>query len=239
MNATLASLAREGYAMVPDALGQAELDRLDSAIDTLAPAGDDGIQGGMRDLFTLLPASRELAAHPAIWCWPSAVLGPKCFAVRAILFDKRPEANWKVAWHQDLTIAVRKRLDVPGFGPWSRKAGIPHVQPPTEILERMLAVRVHLDPCGYDNGRLRVLPGSHLHGKLTPSAIDDWKAGTAAVELPCPAGGLLVMRPLLVHASSAAERPGRRRVIHFEFAADHLPNCLEWREQWGQAASAA
>lgn len=73
------------------------------------------------------------------------------------MFDKASDANWNLAWHQDVTIAVQRQMDVPGFGPWSVKDGIVHVQPPEEVLNAMVAIRVHLDPCGADNGPLRVI----------------------------------------------------------------------------------
>ena len=92
------------------------------------------------------------------------VLGPGCFAVGGILFNKTQQSNWKVVWHQDLTIAVRERRDVNGFGPWTVKAGVLHVQPSTEVMHRILAIRLHLDASGPDSGPLRVIPGSHKGG---------------------------------------------------------------------------
>jgi hypothetical protein len=239
MNNTLRALDTDGYAVVPGSLSPAELAGLLDAAQSLPPAGPEEVRGGCRDLFTLLPTIRNLAGHPGIRRWPAAVLGPGCFAVRAILFDKTPEANWKVAWHQDLTIPTRVRLDRPGFGPWSTKAGIPHVQPPVAILENMLTVRVHLDPCGPENGPVRVLPGSHLHGKLAPSAVYAWKDRVSPRDATCAAGALLLMRPLLLHASSAATSPGHRRVIHLEYAAGPLPAGLHWHEAWGGPATDA
>src|SRR5262245_7189469 len=88
-------------------------------------------------------------------CFVEPILGPGAFVVRGLFFDKTPRANWKVSWHQDLTIAVRVRIEAPGFGPWSLKAGVVHVQPPAEILERMATVRLHLDDCSESNGPLR------------------------------------------------------------------------------------
>ena len=148
--------------------------------------------------------------------------------VRGILFDKTPGANWKVGWHQDLSIAVKKRVDVPGFGPWSEKAGVPHVQPPCAVLEQMLTIRLHLDECGEDNGPLRVLPGSHTKGKMAPQEIKAYRQATEPVICACPRGGALLMRPLLLHASSLATSPKHRRVVHLEFAAQPLPGGLEW-----------
>ena len=156
------------------------------------------------------------------------VLGSACFPVRAIYFDKTQGANWKVPWHQDLTIAVKERREAPGFGPWSRKDGVDHVQPPMALLERMVAVRWHLDDCGAGNGPLRVLPGSHRQGRLTAAAIQAWSAREESVTCIVERGGLLVMRPLLLHASSPATVPCHRRVVHIEYAAEPLPSGLEW-----------
>ena len=109
---------------------------------------------------------RELATSPLILELVEPVLGPDFFPVRGLLFDKIPGANWKVPWHQDVTIAVRKRIEADGFGPWSMKADVLHVQPPAAILEHMLSVRLHLDNCGEENGALRIIPASHLRGRI-------------------------------------------------------------------------
>ena len=142
----------------------------------------------------------------------------------------RPPANWKVAWHQDLTIAVEKRIDLEGFGPWTKKAGVTHVQPPVAVLEGMLALRVHLDDCHIGNGALRVMSGSHKRGRLSHEAI----SACTKMEMPTvcevPRGGVLLMKPLLLHSSSASAKPLPRRVIHFEFSSSELPEGLSWYE---------
>ena len=204
--------------------------RTAALIAALAPHADSERRGGLRNLFDI-PAISQLARDPVVRDTATAVLGADCFAVRAILFDKTPSTNWKVAWHQDLTIAVAERRDAPGFGPWSVKAGVTHVQPPCETLERMVVVRLHLDPCGIENGPVRVLPGSHRRGKLDAVAIDEYRRSAEETACIVPRGGLLVMRPLLLHASSAAVLPDHRRVIHFEFATGSLSGGLAWRWQ--------
>ena len=155
------------------------------------------------------------------------MLGAGCVAVNATLFDKTPGRNWKVPPHQDVTIRVRERRAVPGFDTWWEKAGVPHCWPPAAVLEGMLAVRLHLDDCGPANGPLRVLPGSHAAGVLDAAAIDAWPRD-GEVTCLAPRGGVVLMRPLLLHASSAAESPGRRRVLHVEYAAPALPGGLAW-----------
>ncbi len=187
---------------------------------------------GMRNLLEI-PEIRILANAVEIRQLAEGVLSADAKPVRGILFDKTPDANWKVAWHQDLSIAVKRRVEVPGFGPWSIKAGVQHVQPPVEVLEQMVTVRLHLDDCDESNGPLRVLAGSHAAGVLSDDQIATWRRTTAPMSCLCPAGGAILMRPLLLHASSSATSPRHRRVIHIEYAAGDLPDGLEWFEDPG------
>ncbi len=223
-------IEHDGFVVIPQALSGAETHALDTAVSGLTERVRATSRGGARGLFQVVPEIRALTSHPAVRAAAVAALDPNCFPVRALLFDKTQAANWKVAWHQDLTIAVRARRDVAGYGPWSSKAGVPHVQPPIPVLERMVAVRVHLDDCCDDNGPVRVLPGSHRAGLLRAAEIEAWRRRVAEVSCIVPRGGLLVMRPLLLHASSAAKSPVHRRVIHIEYAATELTGGLEWYE---------
>lgn len=154
--------------------------------------------------------------------------------VRGIYFDKRPGTNWLVAWHQDLTLAVAERVEMPGFGPWSVKEGLPHVQPPVELLEQMLTVRLHLDDADADNGALRVIPGTHRLGRLNAESIAQCRETHPEALCSAKTGDALLMRPLLLHASSRSTSERRRRVLHIEFAGFCLPPPLEWHE--GQSA---
>ncbi len=219
-------LDRDGWMSFPAVVETELLEQIAVEAET---AGDN--RGGLRDLLNHSSATRRLARHPGIRQIAEAAIGTDCFVTRAILFDKTQRANWKVPWHQDLTIAVRERKHGPGFGAWSVKAGIVHVQPPAEVLERMLAVRVHLDECGPQNGPVRVLPGSHQGGRLTAADIEARRKQIAAVDCPVPRGGVLIFRPLILHASSPATVPSHRRVVHFEFAVGGLPEGLQWHSQ--------
>jgi ectoine hydroxylase-related dioxygenase (phytanoyl-CoA dioxygenase family) len=223
----------EGWCSLPTAVDDDLLDLV------AAEVSDDDYEcrGGVRELFAQSPAALALAWHPEVRRSAEAILGAECFVVRALLFDKTERANWNVGWHQDLTIAVRERCDAAGFGPWSVKAGVPHVQPPAAVLERMLAVRVHLDDCGSENGPLRALPGSHRSGKLSAETIESWKQRVAATTCSAPRGGILAFRPLLLHASSSSAKPQRRRVVHFEFAIDELPAGPAWHARIGSLPS--
>jgi Phytanoyl-CoA dioxygenase (PhyH) len=225
-------LERDGYLLVPGVLGAARVSALLDALDRVSEGAGAlrraGSVYGLRNLLSTLPEVRRLADSGELRAWVEPLLGREAFPVRGLLFDKPAHANWKVPWHQDLTIAVRERVDVPGFGAWSIKSGVAHVQPPVSVLERMLAVRLHLDDCGETNGPLRVLPGSHTHGRLDAAAIRQWREGAAPVACLASRGGIVLMRPLLLHASSPARAPEHRRVIHLEFAAGPLPGGLQW-----------
>jgi ectoine hydroxylase-related dioxygenase (phytanoyl-CoA dioxygenase family) len=230
----LDSLLRDGFAVVPDVVDLAVVDGLVQAIERAGPLDavlrrDEEVYG-MRDLLRAIPEVRLLAGSPQLLDLVESVLGPGAFAVRGLLFDKTTLANWSVPWHQDLTIAVQSRIDAPGFGPWNVKAGIPHVRPPIGVLEKMLTLRVHLDDCEAGQGPLRVLPGSHRQGKLGVEATRNWLDRQPAVSCLVPKGGVVMMRPLLLHASSAATEPRRRRVIHLEYAVDALPEGVDWFE---------
>lgn len=161
----------------------------------------------------------------------TALGGPGARPIRALLFDKRPEANWLVPWHQDPTIAVRERIDTPGFVNWNVKDGEVHCQPPLEVLESIFTIRVHLDRCGEESGPLRVVRGSHRLGLLGRPQLDDLVASGRFVEATTDRGGVAVMTPLSVHSSPKAIDPvHRRRVLHLECTALELPNGLEWAE---------
>jgi ectoine hydroxylase-related dioxygenase (phytanoyl-CoA dioxygenase family) len=227
-------LDQDGFALIPSVITQSQITSLLSTLADLeshtAIREKSGATYAVRRLCDLSPAVRQLSTCAAIRAFIEPILGPAARVVRSLLFDKTATANWKVPWHQDLIIAVKHRRDTPGFGPWSVKAEIPHVQPPLAVLENMLTLRLHLDDCGRDNGPLRVLPGSHKKGVIAAAAIAQLRQQTPEHLCTLQAGGALLMRPLLLHASSPATIPGHRRVIHLEFAATDLPNELQWHE---------
>jgi Phytanoyl-CoA dioxygenase (PhyH) len=148
--------------------------------------------------------------------------------VRVIVFDKSADQNWAVAWHRDTAIAVQERHEVEGFGPWSIKDGVHHVQPPPSVLRDMVTARLHLDPTPASNGALQVIPGSHLDiGEDWPS-VDQGRMDREPFTLEADAGDVVLMNPLTLHASSKSSQPAHRRVVHIEFARSPLPEPLKW-----------
>lgn len=150
-------------------------------------------------------------------------------AVQCTLFDKSQGKNWLVALHQDLSIPVASRVDDPGLSGWSEKEGQLYVQPPVSVIERLVAVRVHMDDCTLENGALRVVPGSHTEGRVDQAKVKHLSEQHGETLVPIGRGGALVMRPLILHASSKATRPSPRRVLHFVFGPPTLPSGLGWR----------
>ena len=157
------------------------------------------------------------------------ILGPHPVALDATLFRKPPMANWKVPWHQDLLVATRSRVDQIGWGPWSRKEGVWHVQPPTAILERLLAVRIHLSDCGSEDGPLRLQPGSHREGILPGGGIADQRVRDDEYVCTAKAGDVLLMRPLLLHSSRIARGQSDRMVLHLVLGPEAMLEVGPWR----------
>lgn len=218
-----------------------------SAAETLAREGavrfDRAALGVLAPLEACLNEVAARAAGTRLWDRPGlatllgqdGVIGgiagqlrPGARPVRALLFNKTPETNWALGWHQDRVIAVRARHQVTGYGPWTVKAGVPHVQPPFALLEAMITLRIHLDPVGGDNAPLLVALGSHRLGRVGDEAIAD--AVAAATILPCLAegGDIWAYATPILHASDAARCPGRRRVLQIDYSAASLPLPLAW-----------
>lgn len=214
-------LDAHGFAIVPNVLDA-------EACHALATVLGDASGAGSRGMLRVREVAALAQSLLADLVRPHLPLRP--IPVRGIYFDKRPETNWLVAWHQDLTLAVKEQTEMTGFGPWSVKEGVPHVQPPMLLLEQMLSVRLHLDDADAGNGALRVLPGTHRLGRLSAEEIRCCRETHEEVLREAKAGDVLLMRPLLLHASSRSSSPRRRRVLHIEYAGFKLPAPLEWHE---------
>ena len=224
-------LTEKGFSMITRVFGPKELEPLKAALSKVAP--DDRVRRradvyAIRDLFEKCESIRLLADSHKVRALVHQALGLGAFPVRALLFDKVANANWLVPWHQDRTICVREKRETPGYGPWSIKAGQWHVQPPVTVLERMVSVRLHLDDCDESNGALRVIPGTHRSGRMSSAAIES-AACQGFFTCSAKAGDVLLMKPLLIHASSAADRAAHRRVVHLDFANCQLHTPLRWR----------
>jgi hypothetical protein len=202
-----------------------------SNIESIALANDlepHFASGPGARLFGLASVARLCGRNHLIGQVAETILGPKARAVRALAFDKTAEANWAVGWHQDRTIAVRARRETPGFGPWSVKGGVPHVEPPFAIMAEMITMRVHVDECGPGNAPLRVARGSHRWGRIASAEAAARAQDTEEIVCLAAAGDVWVYRTPVLHASRPSSAAGRRRVIQIDFSAAELPDGLEW-----------
>ena len=193
-------------------------ERMSLLLDVLAGAELTRTKAGARHAMRV-PEVRALAEDESMLEIAREYVGPSAFPFRATLFDKSLHANWLVAWHQDTALPLRERRETRGWGPWSVKAGVVHAIAPASALEQVVALRVHLDDSTIDNGPLRLLPGTHASGILDDAQIASELAVGTIVDALIDAGGVIAMRPLLLHASSKAISELPRRVLHFEYAS--------------------
>lgn len=215
-------LSRDGAQHFPAALSPDDLHQLEQGLASV-PANHPGTRlTGISALAETLSASSpigRIAAHR---------LGPAARPVRALLFNKTADQNWSLGWHQDRTIAVAERIDTPGFSNWTVKSRIQHVEPPFDLLQRMLTLRVHLDPVGPDNAPLLVAPGSHRLGRIAETDIAPVVQRHGVRSCLAARGDIWLYATPILHASAAAAAAGSRRVLQIDFSADDLPGELRW-----------
>lgn len=223
------TLAEHGFEVHRGILSSAQISQLRDEADAVAASAHSVCVRHLRSRSAIF---HELSLSDVVYRLLPRDLRP----VRSILFDKTALENWPVAWHQDLTIAVGEEHAVPGYGPWSRKDGTPHVQPPLSLLRNMVTLRIHLDDTPASNGALQVIPGSHRHGRISAEdMVKHTRAGEVVCE--CAAGDVLMMSPLLLHSSRRSLAPHRRRIVHFEYARSvDLDPALQWAENPGSCA---
>lgn len=232
MDIDASQFAVVGYEVIPQVLREADIDRTLQSLQGL-PTG----RVGSRCLIEL-PWCAELGRRIGLDARVRRLSPANAVAVQCTLFVKSPSRNWLVTLHQDLSVPVAERVESAECSGWSEKEGEVFVQPPSQVLEQMLAVRLHLDDCDEQTGALRVVPGSHRLGRLSADEALRARKSSGEVSVPVPRGGVMLMRPLLLHASSrcASDRP--RRVLHFVFGPREIPHGLRWRTSLAQDRNA-
>lgn len=231
-NSYLQTFAEKGFVVLPNIFSYPEIEAILNQINQAD--SDKATFRKSKDLFAIrqffkeVPGVAPLVISTKLTSVISDMFGDGFFVVKSIYFDKPGDSNWFVSYHQDLTISVDKKVDIEGFGPWTVKQNQYAVQPPLSILENNFTIRIHLDDTDENNGALRVVSGSHLKGIYRPETID-WKKEMEEV-CNVPKGGVMFMRPLLLHASSRTTNNKKRRVVHIEFRSSQLPESLQWSE---------
>jgi ectoine hydroxylase-related dioxygenase (phytanoyl-CoA dioxygenase family) len=208
-------VSKDGFAILPNVISERETSDLIVSLQRgKLPRSRAGMRHAMRNA-----AVAALTRDIRLLELAREVLGAEAVPFRATLFDKSAVSNWLVVWHQDTALPLRDRREVHGWGPWSIKDGVNYAHAPASALEQVLALRLHLDDSVAENGPLRVLPGTHTLGVLTDEALHELSTQIRPVDCLVPRGGILVMRPLVVHASSKSQSDDPRRVLHIEYAA--------------------
>lgn len=223
-------LHHDGFVVLPAVLSENEVCALVDELDKATPSGDGVMRStdryAIRRVMQEVPALHRLLWNARLTGIVHELIGLDAFVTKSIWFEKPPGGNWFVGWHQDISISVSHRAEVPGYSRWTAKHGMIGVVPPVSVLERTLTLRIHLDDADSDNGAVRVLPGSHLNG-IVPAQVDDTRTVTCSV----PRGGVMLMRPLLLHASSRSVTARPRRVLHIELNDLDLNGGLTWAER--------
>lgn len=233
---SLNEINSEGFTIIDNVYSENEIEKLISLIEDVTE--NDNAKTTFRkseDLFAIrqfhkeIPETLPFIFNQNLQDIIASNFGEGYFITKSIYFDKPEKSNWFVAYHQDLTISVDKKVEIQNFENWTTKQNQFAVQPPKEILENNFTVRIHIDKTTKDNGALKVINNSHSKGILRIENLDFETEKETICEVE--KGGIMIMKPLLFHASNKTTNNERRRVIHIEFSKQELPNGLEWSEK--------
>lgn len=223
-----ATIAAQGFAVVPGVYTADEISAIENAIATADTEKISLRQAdtvfAIRNFFQQVPGVLPHIFTASMLDTLQCLLGNDYFISKAIYFDKPAAANWVVPWHRDMTINLTHKIETPGYRYWLQKENYYSVQPPVSVLQNTVTLRIHLDDTNENNGALKVVPGSHLQN------IDNNNSGKNAVLCTVPKGGIMLMKPLLLHASAKSMVQQSRRVIHVELTNQYLSNGLQWAE---------
>lgn len=226
-------LSENGFTVINNIFSDDDIEKISEAIQNIDTSKETFRKSD--DLFAIrqflkeIPDAHEIVFKENLKTIIREIFGEKYFVVKSIYFDKPEKSNWYVAYHQDLTISVDKKLELKNFGPWTTKQNQFAVQPPLDILENIYTIRIHLDDTNEDNGALKVIPKSHAKGIYRPETID-WNVETEVI-CNVEKGGIMIMKPLLLHGSNRTTNGKKRRVIHIEFSDLELTEQLNWSER--------
>nr|WP_130733538.1 phytanoyl-CoA dioxygenase family protein [Flavobacterium sp. J27] len=225
----------KGFAIINAVFTLEEVNAIIDEINQLVATSNNNSFRRTKDLFAIRQFLKEVPSIEAKIFNENlkrilyTLLGDTYFVIKSIYFDKPETSNWFVAYHQDLTISVNKKEDVKGFSNWTVKQNQFSVQPPVNYLEQITTLRIHLDDTTEENGALKIIPKSHKKGIIRLEELNLNERN----EISCNVakGGVMIMKPLLFHASNRTTNASRRRVIHIEFSTMELPNSLSWAEK--------
>ena len=226
-------ISDKGFTIINDVFSEKEINQIIDVINSIDTSKETFRKS--EDLFAIrqflkeVPESHQLIFNDTIKKIINEIFGKNYFVVKSIYFDKPEKSNWYVSYHQDLTISVDKKLDLQGFGPWTTKQNQFAVQPPIDYLKNIFTIRIHLDDTDENNGALKVITNSHSKEFYRPETID-WNVETEEI-CSVNKGGIMIMKPLILHGSNRTTNNQKRRVIHIEFSNMELPEEINWSER--------
>lgn len=225
-------LEENGYSVLSDLYSNIEVSQILECIENAEQDGSSFMKAkdlfAIRQLIKNVPELTELLFNKKLTELLSSLSESEYFLTKAIYFDKPGESNWFVAYHQDLSISVDKKIELENYSNWTFKKGQYGVQPPIEILQDTITIRIHLDKTDKNNGALKVIPKSHLNGIIRTDS-KDWDMENEFV-CEIEKGGAMLMKSLILHSSNRTTNGKKRRVIHLEFNNHHLTEPLAWLE---------
>ncbi|KIO52959.1 phytanoyl-CoA dioxygenase family protein [Flavobacterium hibernum] len=231
-----AEINNEGFTIIDNVYSENEIEKLISLIENVTENNSENTTfRKSQDLFAIrqfhkeIPETLSFIFNENLNNIIESTFGKGYFITKSIYFDKPEKSNWFVAYHQDLTISVDKKMEVENFENWTIKQNQFAVQPPKEILEDNFTIRIHIDTTTKDNGALKVINNSHSKGIVRIENLNFESETETICEVK--KGGIMIMKPLLFHASNKTTNNERRRVIHIEFSKQQLPSGLEWSEK--------
>lgn len=226
-------LTENGFTTIDNIYSTGEMNQLLAIIANIETTKDTFRKSvdlfAIRQFLKEVPEAVPLIFNDNLRSLVEQIIGANYFVVKSIYFDKPKTSNWYVSYHQDLTISVSKKIDIDGFGPWTKKQDQFAVQPTIGILENSTTVRIHLDDADENNGALRVVPKSHLWKICRPEMINFKQQAETICKVR--QGGVMFMKPLLLHSSGRTTNGKKRRVLHIEFSNQELPGELQWAER--------
>ena len=226
-------LEENGYSLLTGIYSDSEIEQILDTIRSSEKEGSSFLKTkdlfAIRQLINVLPKLKEQIFNPKLTELLSDLFETDCILTKAIYFDKPSESNWFVAYHQDLSISVNEKVELDGYKNWTYKKGQYGVQPPIKILEDTVTIRIHLDKTDKNNGALKIIPKSHLSGIQRVDSINLNSESEFICEVE--KGGIMLMKPLTLHASNRTTNEKQRRVIHLEFCSHELTEPLDWLER--------
>jgi hypothetical protein len=225
-------LETNGFSFINNIYSEIEINQILNCLEIAKLDGDSVVNTqdifSIRQLLIIIPGLEPLLFNSKFKYLVNELFKSNCFLTKGIYFNKPKESNWFVGYHQDLSISVKTKTVLNDYINWTFKKGRYGVQPPNQILSDTITIRIHLDDTNKENGALRVIPKSHLKGviRLDSMGLDTKNEFVCEMKK----GGVMLMKPLILHASGRTTNGKNRRVIHLELNKHDLQEPLSWLE---------